>query len=131
MIGHLQRSKAKRAVQLFDMIETIYSKKIAKAVNRHCGDRGNTMPVFVEINCGRESNKSCVMPEDIDELVKEISPLPNLRIQELTTMESCFGNLEDARSYLKVIKTTFDLLKKAGFPNVDMQYLSNDMSNRY
>jgi len=55
LIGHLQRNKAKKAVELFDMIETIDSLRIAEAVNRHCADADKTMPVLIEINSGRES----------------------------------------------------------------------------
>lgn len=131
MIGHLQRNKAKRAVQLFDMIETIDSKRIAKAVNRHCQDIGKNMPALVEINSGRESNKTGVMPDEVDDLVKEISSLSNLRIQGLMTMGPRFGNPEDARLYFKAAKSIFDRLREAGIPNVEMKYLSMGMSNSY
>jgi len=63
LIGHLQRNKAKKAVEMFDMIETIDSLRIAEAVDRHCADIGKFMPVLVEINSGRESNKTGVPPE--------------------------------------------------------------------
>lgn len=131
MIGHLQRNKAKRAVQLFDMIETIDSLRIAESVNRHCADIGKIMPVLIEINSGRESNKTGVMPEDVDDLVREISTLSHLRIQGLMTMGPRFGNPEDARSYFKATKAAFDRLEKAGIPNVEMRYLSMGMSNSY
>jgi pyridoxal phosphate enzyme (YggS family) len=86
LIGHLQSNKAKRAVQLFDMIETIDSWRLAETVDRHCAAEGKIMPVLVEINSGKESNKPGVLPEDVDELVREISDLPNLRVQGLMTM---------------------------------------------
>ena len=56
LIGHLQRNKAKRAVQIFDMIETIDSLRIAKAVNRYCADTGKIMSVLIEINSGKEQS---------------------------------------------------------------------------
>lgn len=131
MIGNLQRNKTKRAVRLFDMIETIDSERIAKSVNRHCQDIGKTMHVLVEINSGRESNKTGVMPDEVEELVKTISSLSFLKIQGLMTMGPRFGNPEDARPYFKATKSTFDRLKKAGIPNVEMKYLSMGMSNSY
>ena len=131
LIGHLQRNKAKKAVRLFDMVETIDSRRIAESVDRHCADLEKIMPVLIEINSGSESNKTGVLPEDVDELIREISDLPNLRIQGLMTMGPRFGNPEDARPYFKATKAAFDRLSKAGIKNVEMRYLSMGMSNSY
>jgi len=131
LIGHLQSNKAKKAVQLFDMIETIDSMRIAETVDRYCGEAGKIMPVLVEINSGKESNKTGVLPKDVDELIWEISDLPNIRVQGLMTMGPRFGNPEDARPYFKATKAAFDRLIKAGIPNVEMRYLSMGMSNSY
>lgn len=131
LIGHLQSNKAKRAVQLFDMIETIDSRKIAKTVDRHSAEQGKIMPVLIEINSGRESNKTGVLPENAEELIREISTLTHLRIQGLMTMGPRFGNPEDSRPYFKKTKAIFDHLNSAGIPNVEMKYLSMGMSNSY
>ncbi len=131
LIGHLQSNKAKKAVQLFDMIETIDSWRIAETIDRYCAEAGKIMPVLVEINSGKESNKTGVLPNDVDELIWEISDLPNLRVQGLMTMGPRFGNPEDARPYFKVTKAAFDRLSQAGIPNVEMRYLSMGMSNSY
>jgi len=131
LIGHLQSNKAKRAVRIFDMIETIDSLKIAKKVNRYCVDMNKVMPVLVEINSGRESNKTGVMPEDVYDLMQAISSFPNLRIQGLMTMGPRFGNPEDARPYFKATKSAFDRLKEMKIKNIEMRYLSMGMSNSY
>lgn len=131
MIGHLQSNKVKRAVKLFDMIETIDSVRIAEKVNNRCALENKTIPVLIEINSGKESNKTGVMPENVDELIRQISDLPNLRIEGLMTMGPRFGNPEDARPYFKATKIAFDRLAKAGIPNVEMRYLSMGMSNSY
>ena len=131
MIGHLQRNKVKKAVRIFDMIETIDSWRIAESVDRHCAEEGKIMPVLVEINSGKESNKTGVLPEDVDELVWEISDLPYLRVQGLMTMGPRFGDPENARSYFKATKAAFDRLNEAGISNVEMRYLSMGMSNSY
>ena len=131
MIGHLQRNKVKKAVKLFDMIETIDSVPLAEAVNSRCILEDKVMPVLIEINSGKESNKTGVLPEDVDKLIMQIHDLPNLRIQGLMTMGPRFGNPEDARSYFKATRSAFDRLSKAGIPNVEMRYLSMGMSNSY
>ncbi len=55
MIGHLQRNKVKKAVKIFDMIETIDSVELAEAVNNRCALEGKIMPVLIEINSGKEN----------------------------------------------------------------------------
>ena len=131
MIGHLQRNKVKIAVNLFDMIETIDTIKLAKEVNKRCAEINKIMPVLIEINSGKELNKTGVLPEDVDELIKQISSFPNIHVQGLMTMGPLFGNPEDARPYFKTTKLAFDRLIKAGIPNVEMRYLSMGMSNSY
>jgi len=131
MIGHLQRNKVKNAVNLFDMIETIDSVKLAEEVNKRCTAINKIMPVLIEINSGKELNKTGVLPEDVDELIKQISSFPNIHVQGLMTMGPIFGNPEDARPYFKTTKLIFDRLIKAGIPNVEMRYLSMGMSNSY
>ncbi len=131
MIGHLQRNKVKRAVRLFDMIETIDSVQLAEEVNKQCTSEGKVMPVLIEINSGKESNKTGVLPENVDKLILQINELPNLRVQGLMTMGPRFGNPEDARPYFKATRSAFDRLSKAGIPNVEMRHLSMGMSNSY
>jgi pyridoxal phosphate enzyme (YggS family) len=131
MIGHLQRNKVKKAVKLFDMIETIDSVQLAEEVNKRCASESKIMPVLVEVNSGKESNKTGVLPEEVDKLIMQISGLQNLRTQGLMTMGPRFGNPEDARPYFKATKSAFERLTKADIPNVEMRYLSMGMSNSY
>ena len=131
LIGHLQRNKAKKAVKIFDMIETIDSVKIAEIVDKRCAAIGKTMPVLIEINSGEESNKTGVLPQDVDEIVQVTSKLPHIRIMGLMTMGPRFGDPQKARPYFKATKLAFYRLKKANIPNVEMRYLSMGMSNTY
>jgi PLP dependent protein len=131
MIGHLQRNKVKKAVQLFDMIETIDSVRLAKEVNKQCAKMDKIMPVLIEINSGKESDKTGVLPEDAIALIQQIKDLSNLEILGLMTMGPRFGNPEDARPYFKTTKTLFEQIKKLEIPGVEMRYLSMGMSNSY
>ncbi len=131
MIGHLQRNKVKNAVQLFDMIETIDSAALATEVDRQCAKLGKIMPVLIEINSGKESNKTGVMPENVITLIQQINHLSNLQILGLMTMGPRFGNPENARPYFKITKALFEQIKELDIPHVDMHYLSMGMSNSY
>ena len=130
-IGHLQRNKVKKAVKLFDMIETVDSVEIAGEIDKRCAQIGKVMPVLIEINSGREEQKSGVFPEKAEQLVREISSLQNIRVKGLMTMGPRFGNPEDSRPCFVETKKIFDKLKNLNLPNVEMRYLSMGMTNSY
>jgi pyridoxal phosphate enzyme (YggS family) len=131
MIGHLQRNKAKRAVQLFDLVETVDSWRLAEALDRHCTVIGKVLPVLVEINSGREASKTGVLPEDVDDLIQRLGELQHIRVQGLMTMGPRFGDPEQARPYFQATRAAFERLSAWNLPNVTMHYLSMGMSNSY
>jgi len=131
MIGHLQKNKVKKAVSLFDMIETVDSADIAREIDKRCAQIGKVMPVLVEINSGREKQKTGVLPENAERLIREISSLPNIRVKGLMTMGPRFGNPEDSRPYFITTRKIFDRIKALGLPNIEMRYLSMGMTNSY
>ena len=85
-IGHLQKNKVKKAVAIFDMIETVDSLEIAAEIGKRSAQIGKTMPILVEINSGREPNKSGIYPERAAELITGIAAIPNIRVTGLMTM---------------------------------------------
>ena len=130
-IGHLQKNKVKKAVKLFDMIETVDSVELAQEIDRRCARMGRVMPVLVEINSGREKQKSGVLPEKAELLIKEISSLANIKVMGLMTMGPRFGNPEDSRPYFVTTKKIFERIKALAIANVEMKYLSMGMTNSY
>lgn len=130
-IGHLQKNKVKKAVAIFDMIETVDSREIADEIDKRCAQINKTMPVLIEINSGRESQKAGVYPENAGQLAAEISTLKNVRVMGLMTMGPQFGNPEDSRPYFIETRRVFDSIKKRNLPHVEMKYLSMGMTNSY
>jgi hypothetical protein len=131
MIGHLQTNKVKKAVAVFDMIETVGSMKLAGEIDKTCAKAGKVMPVLIEINSGEEAQKSGVNPEEAAALIQAMSSLKNVRIVGLMTMGPFAGDPEDSRPYFQRTKKIFDALKAMGLPGVEMKYLSMGMSNSY
>jgi pyridoxal phosphate enzyme (YggS family) len=131
MIGHLQRNKAKKAVKIFDMIETVDSMKLAKEIDKSCQKIGKVMSILIEINSGEESQKAGVMPEDAVHLIEEMSTLKNIKIMGLMTMGPFTGDPEDARPFFIKTREIFEKLKDMNLPNVEMTCLSMGMSNSY
>ncbi len=130
-IGHLQKNKVKKAVKIFDMIETVDSLEIAKEIDKRCAQIGKVMPVLVEINSGREEQKSGVFPEKAEQLIRDISGLNNIRVMGFMTMGPRFGNPEDSRPYFVETKKIFERIKKLNLLNIQMRYLSMGMTNSY
>lgn len=130
-IGHLQRNKVKYVVRMFDKIETVDSVKIATEIDKRCRQISKVMPVFVEINSGKEEQKSGVLPEDAEQLIRQIAGLQNIKVMGLMTMGPRFGNPEDSRPYFVETRKIFDRIKELGLPNVEMRYLSMGMTNSY
>ena len=130
-IGHLQGNKVKIATRIFDMVETVDSVEIAREIDKRCSQIGKVMPVLIEINSGREKQKSGVLPEDAEQLIREIAQLGNIKIKGLMTMGPRFGDPEDSRPYFIATKGIFERIKKLAIPNVEMSYLSMGMTNSY
>jgi len=130
-IGYLQKNKVKKAVRLFDMIQTVDSVEIAREIDKRCAQVGKVMPALVEINSGREKQKSGVLPEDAENLITALSGLPNIKVMGLMTMGPRFGDPEESRPYFVTTRKIFERIKAFGLPNVEMRYLSMGMTNSY
>ena len=135
LIGHLQSNKAKKAVEIFDVIQTIDGVEIAKEVNKRAaaiGEIGKIIEVLIEVNIANEANKHGCKLEDVEKIASEILKLKNLKLVGLMTMGPLFeaGSHEQLRPYFKQMKQKFDELNAKGF-GFDLKYLSMGMSNSY
>ena len=130
-IGHLQKNKVKKAVKIFDIIETVDSKALAEEIDKVCAQEKKIMPVLVEINSGREKQKFGVMPGEAERLIRDLSNLKNIKVMGLMTMGPRFGNPELARPYFTETKRIFEDIRALGLNGVEMKYLSMGMTNSY
>ncbi|MFC1943782.1 alanine racemase, partial [Chloroflexota bacterium] len=88
-------------------------------------------PVLIEVNSACEKQKSGVFPEGVEQLVREMATLPNLRVEGLMTMGPDSGNPEDSRPFFVETRKTFEKIRKLNLPNIEMRYLSMGMTNSY
>ncbi len=130
-IGHLQTNKVKRAVEIFDLIETVDSLKLGEEIDKRSRAKGLVMPVLIEINSGREPQKFGVLPEDAEGLIRDLARLPNLRVEGLMTMGPETGEAEDSRPYFRTTRELFDRLAGLAIPGVAMERLSMGMSHSF
>jgi pyridoxal phosphate enzyme (YggS family) len=130
-IGHLQKNKVKKAVRLFDMIETVDSASLAGTINKECAKADKVMPVLVEINSAREEQKFGVLPEKAAEFIEELSRLKNIKVMGLMTMGPDVAGAELIRPYFAETKKLFDEISALDIKDVEMKYLSMGMTNSF
>ena len=130
-IGHLQRNKVKKAVEIFDMIESVDSPRLAREIEKCCERIGKVMPVLIEVNSGEEEQKHGLLPQEVIPLMEETFSMSNIRIFGLMTMGPRFGDPENSRPYFRKTRELFERIKELHLPNVEMRYLSMGMTNSY
>lgn len=131
MIGHLQRNKINKAIQYFDMIESVDSQKLAQSLNTRCENNGIRMPVLVEVNTGREQAKSGISPDDALTIIRDLAKLPFLQVRGIMTMGPFSGDPENARPYFQLARRLFEQAQRESIPGIELTYLSMGMSNSY
>jgi pyridoxal phosphate enzyme (YggS family) len=104
LIGHLQSNKAKDAVRFFDVIQTVDSIELAERIARLTE---TPKEILLQVNVGREPQKSGVDPSETAALAKRIAAIPELRLSGLMTIPPA-GEAEEMRSYFRELKAMRD-----------------------
>jgi hypothetical protein len=129
MVGHLQSNKAKKAVELFDVIQSVDSLKLAVEINRHAETIDRTIECYVQVNCSGEGQKSGVAPKACLELLKQVNKLPAIRLTGLMTI----GPLsEDTDEIRQAFRRCSELFKRGrDLIGSDFDTLSMGMSDDF
>lgn len=113
LIGHLQSNKAKDAVRLFDVIQTVDSVALAQKISKAAT---SPIEVLIEVNIGNEPQKAGVLPADVDALVREIAQLQNISVRGLMTIPPV-GTPDESRKFFRDLRTLRD---RAGLKELSM-----------
>ncbi|MBQ3433968.1 MAG: YggS family pyridoxal phosphate-dependent enzyme [Selenomonadaceae bacterium] len=111
LIGHLQTNKAKAAVKLFDLIQSVDSQHLAAALDKAAASIGKVQDVLIQVNAAREPQKSGVMLEDLDGLIKFVDAAKNLRLRGLMMIAPNLEDVNECRPFFKQMRELFDGLK--------------------
>lgn len=130
-IGHLQRNKAKRAVELFDMVHTVDAAELGRALDRHAAALGKVLPVLLEVNIGGEASKRGVAPAAVGGLLAELGSCAHLRIDGLMTMPPPGPDAEAARPYFRRLRDLAEQLRPTAPANAPLGELSMGMSEDF
>jgi pyridoxal phosphate enzyme (YggS family) len=103
LVGHLQTNKAKTAAEMFDVIHSIDSLKVAEAMSQHSS---RDMSVLVQVNVAGESSKHGFVLQDTIAALEHIARLPHLRIKGLMTIAPYADDPEEVRPVFRRLRPT-------------------------
>lgn len=130
-IGHLQSNKVRQIVDKVDLIQSVDSVKLAKEISRQSVKFNKSTDILVEVNIGREENKSGVMPETLYELIDEIKNFDNISVRGLMTIPPICDNSQNILNYFNNVNKLFIDISSKKLDNVSMDILSMGMSSDY
>lgn len=131
MIGHLQRNKANKAVEIFDVIETLDNERLAGALDRKAAEINKIIGALIQVNLAEEPQKSGIHSDELEGLISTIREFNNLKLMGLMTMPPFFDNPEKARPYFSKLRELRDRFIKEGILAEDMTELSMGMTGDF
>lgn len=131
LIGHLQTNKAKTAVQLFDLIHSVDSPHLAKAIDKEAGKIGKVQDILVQVNLAREDSKSGVYKEDLRAMLDLVETLPHLCLRGLMCIAPNYEDVEMCRPLFREMYEIYQQVKEFPYPTANITYLSMGMTHDY
>ena len=105
LVGPLQSNKARRAVELFGVIESVDSADLARRLDRLANERGRApLPVLLQVNVDADPAKAGFLPDALDAALPELLDLPNLRVDGLMTIGRQVDSAEEARPTFRELR---------------------------
>ena len=129
LIGHLQRNKARKAVQLFDVIQTIDSLKLATRINKISNQEKKKQKIFLQVNTGGDFNKHGFSPKESITAAKEIADMKGLSLLGIMTIPPNNISRESLQSIYNKTRKIRDIIQKS--IEERCKSLSMGMSNDY
>lgn len=123
LLGHLQSNKAKVAVALFDLVQSVDSLKLARALGAQAQASGKDQKILLQVHLGDEETKFGLLPETVADSAAEIAELPGVTLQGLMGIAP---NGVEARPYFQQLRAIFEAL-----PAKNAQILSMGMTGDF
>jgi pyridoxal phosphate enzyme (YggS family) len=130
-IGHLQTNKARFAVELFDLIHSVDSLKLARELDKQARRQNKVQPILIQVNIAEEKSKSGITEQAAPQLIHEVSRCDNLSIRGLMTMPPFFNAPEKVRPYFKALRQLATRIRAMNIGGVTMTELSMGMTGDF
>jgi PLP dependent protein len=131
LIGHLQTNKVKYAVEIFDLIHSVDSIKLAKEIDNRSVQFKKIIDVLIEVNISGEETKYGYNPEKVEAFLKEISEFSGIRVRGLMTIAPISKNKEEVRPYFRRLRELSERIRDKNIKNIKMDYLSMGMTDDF
>ena len=131
MIGHLQRNKVKYLVGKVDCIHSVDSIRLARQIETESAKKDVITKILIEVNVAEEESKFGISLEEVEDIVKEISKYPHIRIEGLMTIAPYTDNPEENRQVFANLHKVYVDIKHKNIDNVNMNVLSMGMTGDY
>jgi len=115
LVGHLQKNKAKVAVQLFDLIHSVDSVELAERLNKYASQAGKRQRILIQVKLSEEETKHGIPEEKLKELIERIKSLNHLCLEGLMTLPPYFENPEEVRPYFQRLRELRDEMEEQGY----------------
>ncbi len=130
-IGHLQTNKVKQVVGKVDLIQSVDSERLLRAIDKEAAKQGIVQNILLEVNIGEEASKSGFQAEDILPVVEKIREFPNVCLKGLMAIPPISHNSgENLKFFQKMFQLSVDIREKIE-DNVMVDCLSMGMSGDF
>jgi pyridoxal phosphate enzyme (YggS family) len=132
LVGHLQANKARRAVNIFEVIHSVDSVDLARRLDRICIEEGReSLPILVQVDLGHEETKSGIDESELTHLVEALGPLTRLKFVGLMTLPPFFDDPEQSRPFFRRLRELRDELGRHGVFRERVGELSMGMTHDF
>lgn len=131
LIGHLQSNKVRRALEVFDVIQSIDSVPLAQSLDRAAASLNRRLPIYIEVNVGVEPTKFGVTPDGLMPLARAVAASNHLRLEGLMAVPPYCEDPEAARPYFRKLRELLEDLNARRWFDYEVGGLSMGMSHDY
>jgi pyridoxal phosphate enzyme (YggS family) len=131
MIGHLQTNKVKYIVDKVSYIHSVDSLKLAQTISNEAVKKSSTINILIQVNVSNEESKFGIICNEVENLIRDISKLSNIKVKGLMTVAPYVVNPEKNRLVFRKLREIYVDIKQKNIDNVNMDILSMGMTNDY
>jgi pyridoxal phosphate enzyme (YggS family) len=131
LVGHLQRNKVAKALEIFDLIHSLDSFRLAEEISRRSQALNRQTDVLVQVNTSGEESKFGLEPQGVIPFLESLAPLAGIRCRGLMTIGAFLPEAEQVRPCFAKLRELFEQAEDCGIPNVQMRFLSMGMTNDF
>ncbi len=128
MIGHLQRNKVKKALEIFHMIQSLDSLRLAQEIEKRADKK---IPCLVQVNIGLEKTKSGVFPDELLKLMEELNRFDKIDIRGLMAIPPYTKDKEELRGYFSKMRELLERVNAEGVYKSKLTELSMGMTEDF